>query len=442
MSLVTPPEWIQKLQQSLQAKAKSEPSYRFYALWDKVWRDDVLMHAYRCCRANEGAAGMDGVTFVDIEAQGVVPWLRNLQKELREDSYNPSPLLRVWIPKSNGGQRPLGIATIRDRVAQQAMLLVLGPIFEPDLLPQQYGFRKGLDAKMAVRRVFFHITQHGRREVVDGDLSDYFTTIPHGALMKCVARRVVDRRVLQVIKQWLTAPVVEREGRRLRRTTEARDSKRGTPQGAVVSPLLANLYFRRFVLAWHLFGYDRSLDAHIVNYADDFVICCWPGRGSKAKAAAEALFQRIGLTVNEKKTRLALLPGDSFDFLGYTFGRRYGKDGRAYIGTRPSKKAVRRVRKRIREETSRRWLTTSAEKRVSEVNYVLRGWCGYFNQGPVRKEYDQLRSYTERRLRRWLMRKHKRRGTGYRQYPDEYLYGTLGLFKPQVLRTDPSSAKA
>jgi group II intron reverse transcriptase/maturase len=325
---------------------------------------------------------------------------------------------------------------------QAAVLLVLGPIFEVDLLPQQYGFRHGVDAKMAVRRVHFHITERGRREVVDGDLSDYFNTIPHGLLMKCVTRRIADGTVLAVLKQWLEAPVIERLGRIEKRTTEAKDRKRGTPQGGVVSPMLSNLYFRRFLLAWSRHGHEAALDAHVVNYADDFVICCPPGNSEAAMARMEQLMMRLGLTVNERKTRRARLPEEKFDFLGYTFGRFYGRGGRPYIGTRPSKKAVRRMLERIHEATTTRWLLCTPEDRVRELNAALRGWCGYFSQGPVYRAYRAIQRYTERRLRRWLMKKHKRRGTGYRQYPDEHLYTKLGLFKPLARLLDQARAKA
>jgi RNA-directed DNA polymerase len=441
MSLPTSVPTVQTLQKSLHVKAKTEPSYRFYSLWDKVYRADVLREAYGRCRRNRGAAGVDGETFEQIEASGVERWLGNLHQELQAKTYGPQPLLRVWVPKSNGGQRPLGIATVRDRVVQMAVQLLLQPIFEADLLPQQYGFRPGLDAKMAVRRVYFHLTQWRRHEIVDGDLSEYFTTIPHGPLLRCVARRIADGSVLAVLKSWLEAPVVERLARDDQRRTEARDSHRGTPQGAVVSPLLANLYFRRFLLAWSKFGCDRRLNAYIVNYADDFVICCGPGKGEAALSEMRRLMVRLGLQVNERKTRLAKLPQERFDFLGYTFGQFYGQNGRRFIGTRPSKKAVSRVIGRIREETSRRWLTSLADKRVEELNTVLRGWCGYFAQGPVHQAHRWVRQYTERRLRRWLMRKHKRRGTGYRQYPDEYLYNTLGPFRPPGQSKSRSSAK-
>lgn len=430
MSLRTPTS-VRKLQRALYTKAKTEPSFRFYTLWDKVWREDVLREAWRRCRANGGSTGVDRVGFADIEADGVEAWLGNLQEELRAKLYRPQPLLRVWIPKASGGQRPLGIPTIRDRVVQAAMVLVIGPVFEADLLPQQYGFRPKLDAKLAVRRVYYHVTENGRRDVIDADLSDYFNTIPQGSLMKCVARRISDRQILSVIKMWLRASVTEGRGRHAPTTAEARRTKRGTPQGGVISPLLSNLYFRRFVLAWKELGAARETKGAIVNYADDFVICCPAGRGEAAMKWMRRIMAALGLTVNEKKTRLLRLPGERLDFLGYTVGRFYGKDGRSYIGTAPSKRAVQRVCRKIHEETAVRWTTTSVEKRVAEINPILRGWCNYFDQGPVYKAYRIVRRYTERRLRRWLMMKHhKGRGTGYRQYPDEHLYEKLALYRP------------
>ena len=395
---------VEKLQRSLHAKAKSEPGFRFYSLWDKVCREDVLAEAYRRCRANGGAAGVDGETFAAIEARGLGGWLGNLTQELRAKRYTPAPLRRVWIPKSNGGQRPLGIPAIRDRVVQMAALLVLGPIFEADLLDEQYGFREGLDAKTAVRRVYFHL-KGGRDEVVDGDLRDYFGTIPHGPLMKCVARRVADGRLLATIKAWLGAPVVERGTHGDVRTTVAKDGHRGTPQGGVISPLLANLYFRRFVLGFRRSELGRAGAARLVNYADDFVICCYPGRGEAAMATMRALMTRIGLEVNEEKTRLVKLPEGKFDFLGYTLGRFFGHHGRPYIGTEISKKSFARVLEKIHDETSTRWILDPPEKRVWEVNRIVRGWCGDFDQGPVYEHYRRLRKYIERRMGRWLMGK-------------------------------------
>jgi group II intron reverse transcriptase/maturase len=441
MSLGTP-NTVETLRTSLQAKAKTEPAYRFYSLWDKICREDVLHEAYRRCHANAGASGVDGETFDQIEAQGIERWLGKLRKEMVAGSYTPMPLLRVWIPKSNGGQRPLGIPTIRDRVVQMAVVLVIGPIFEADLLPQQYGFRPGLDAKMAVRRVFWHVTQHRRQEVVDADLRDYFTSIPHAPLMRSLERRIADGRVLKTIKRWLIASVVENTSGRRIQTAEARRRKRGTPQGGVISPLLANCYFRRFLLAWQLHGHQEQLDAYIVNYADDFVICCRPGNAVAAMAKMEALMMRRGLEVNKAKTRVARLPEESFDFLGYTIGGFHGKDGRIFIGTRPSKKAVRSLLMRIHERTTPQWYADTPLSTVARLSTLLRGWCGYFNQGPIMATRERIRRYTEVRLRRWLMRRSGFMGTGLKRFPAKYLHETLGLYDVRVTRRDLSNAKA
>jgi RNA-directed DNA polymerase len=438
----TPLERVRKLQTSLQAKAKAEPAFRFYSLWDKVCRADVLEEAYGACRRNDGAPGCDGMTFDQITAHGQERWLEELRQELLAGEYRPQPLLRVWIPKSNGGQRPLGIPCIRDRVVETAVLLVLGPIFEMDLLRNQYGFRPGMDAKMAVRQALWHVSDHGRSEVVDADLSDYFSSIPHGPLMRCVSRRVADGTLLSVIKSWLTAPVIERDQRTTRCTTEAKDRHRGTPQGSPISPLLANLYFRRFLLAWERFGHRKQLNAYVVNYADDLVICCRPGNGSAALATMRQLMTRLGLTVNEAKTRLVRLPEESFDFLGYSIGRFYGKDGAPFMGTKPSRKTVRRLLQRVHNATTPHKHAESPERRVAALNRLLRGWAAYFNQGPVLPTYKLIRWYVQRRLQRWLVRRSGQAGTGYRQYPDGYLYETLGLYALPERRADMPSAKA
>jgi len=442
MSLPTLLKTVQKLQKALQAKAKAEPNYRFYSLWDKVYRRDVLWQAYRHCRANNGAPGVDRVTFDQIETEGVGPWLVKLQEELRNKTYVSLPLLRVWIPKSNGGQRPLGIPAIRDRVAQMAVLMMIGPIFEADLCREQYGFRPGRSAKMAIQKTYFHVTERGLSEIVDADLSDYFNTIPHGALVRCLSRRITDGHMLSVIKQWLRVPVVEQTDDGEHRTTDAADKSRGVPQGGPLSPMMANLYLRRFILAWKKFGHERRLQARVVNYADDLVICCRPGKGYEAMEVFRSLMTRLGLTVNEQKTRLASVPERSFDFLGYTVGRFYGMYGRSYIGIEPSKKAVRALRRRIHEETSRRWDCQLPAERIATLNPILRGWCGYFNHGHVLPTYRILRRYTEVRLRRWLMRRGKRYGTGYKRYPSVYLYQTLGLYPIPIRQSDMLNAKA
>jgi group II intron reverse transcriptase/maturase len=441
VSLLTLLDSVRTLQTTLQTKAKNEPATRFYSLWDKVCREDVLFDAYRRCRANRGAPGVDRERFEDIEEHGRNDWLERLQQELKAKTYRPQPLLRVWIPKASGGERPLGIPTVRDRVVQMAVLLVTGPIFEVDLFRWQYGFRTGVDAKMALRRIHFGIVDRGARDVVDADLSDYFNTIPHGDLMRCVARRIADGSVLSVIRDWLNAPVIERTSNGERQSTEAKDSHRGTPQGGVISPLLANLYFRRFMLAWYGHGYADKYQAEIVNYADDFVILCREGRGEGAMEAMRHLMGKLGLTVNEKKTRLVKLPDERFDFLGYTVGRFYGLGGRPYWGTRPSKKSIKRLKDAVHDATTGRWNALDVESRVTELNPLLRGWAGYFSQGPVTRIYEDLDRYVARRLRVWLMRKRGKTGTGYRQYSDQFLYESLGLIRLRTLAANRSNAK-
>jgi group II intron reverse transcriptase/maturase len=441
MSLSTLRDSIRTLQTALQTKAKEEPTTRFYSLWDKVCRDDILAAAYWRCRANRGAPGTDGERFEHIEERGLGEWLGRLQQELRAKTYRPRPLLRVWIPKANGGERPLGIPCIRDRVAQMAVLLVIGPIFEVDMFPWQYGFRTGVDAKMALRRTHFGIADRGAREVIDADLSDYFNTIPHGDLMRCVARRIADGTVLKVVRDWLNTPVVERTPNGERRTTTAKDTHRGTPQGGIISPLLANLYFRRFMLAWYMGGAAQRHRAEIVNYADDFVILCQPGHGEAAMETMRRLMTRLGLTVNEKKTRLVKLPDDTFDFLGYTVGQFYGRDGRPYWGTKPSKKSVRRLIREIHDATTSQWNALDIQSRIDRLNPMIRGWASYFSQGPVKRIYRLIDNYTARRLRIWLMRRRGKRGTGYRQYSDQFLYETLGLIRLLPRGDDLSNAK-
>ena len=329
-----PPDKVRKLQRTLHAKAKESPNYRFYALYDKVYREDILLRAYRACKSNRGAAGVDGETFEDIETYGRDRWLGELSEAVRSKSYRASPIRRVYIPKANGKQSPLGIPTIKDRVVQTAAVLVLEPIFEADLPAGQYAYRPKRSAHDAIRAVHA-LVNRGHTQVVDADLSGYFDTIPHAQLMKSVARRISDGRMLRLIKMWLTAPVEETDKRgRKRRTTPNKDQGRGVPQGAPISPLLANLYMRRFILGWQLRGHQQRLRAYIVNYADDFVICC-RGTAKEAMREMRSIMKALKLTVNETKTGVCMLPEGRFDFLGYTIGRCFApKTGRAYIGTR------------------------------------------------------------------------------------------------------------
>jgi group II intron reverse transcriptase/maturase len=425
-------ETVQKLQTALHAKAKGEPRYRFYALYDKVYRTDVLWTAWRHCRTNGGAAGVDSRTFADIEAYGARKWLNELAEDLRTKTYQPQAVRRVYIPKPDGKRRPLGIPTIKDRVAQTALLIVLEPIFEADLEEEQYAYRADRSAHDAVQAVH-KLLNTGHTEVIDADLSGYFDSIPHAELMQCVARRVSDAAVLHLIKMWLVAPVEEQNARgHVVRTTRNKDDKRGTPQGAPLSPLLANLYMRRFVVGWKTLGHQQRFQARIVNYADDFVICC-RGSAEEAAEAMRSMMERLSLTVNETKTKLCRLPEETFDFLGYTFGRCYSRrTGRAYLGSRPARKKVRRLCESLSEETRRRSLFRSPEEQVARFNRRLIGWANYFSLGAVSKAYRAVDRHAASRLRQWLSAKHKQPGRGYARFPDTYLYDTLGLARLSV----------
>ena len=315
---------------------------------------------------------MDGQSFEDIEEYGVERWLDELAEELRSRTYRPRPVRRVWIPKPDGKQRPLGVPTIRDRTVETAAVLVLEPIFEADLQPEQYAYRQDRSALDAVMHVH-KLVNTGYREIVDR-LSGYFDSIPHAELLTSVARRVVDGAMLHLIKMWLQAPVEETdEHGRKHRSTRHRDEGRGTPQGAPISPLLSNLYMRRFVLGWKQLGHERRLRAYVVNYADDLVICC-RASAEEALATMRRIMGKLKLTVNETKTRVCKLPEEKFEFLGYTFGRCYSpKTGRAYLGTVPAKKRVKRVCDAISSETGRSTTLLDAEIVVGKLNRMLQG---------------------------------------------------------------------
>ncbi len=428
MSLSTPGS-VQKLQKALHDKAKGSPSYRFYALYDKVYRKDVLALAYERCQANRGAAGVDGQEFDDIEKYGVGRWLDELARELGRRTYRPQPVRRVMIPKPGGGERPLGIPAIKDRVAETAAMLILEPIFEADLQREQYAYRPDRSALDAVRHVH-KLLNTGHGQIVDADLSGYFDSIPHSDLMRSVARRIVDGAMLRLIKMWIEAPVEETDEQgKKRRSTRNRDEGRGTPQGAPISPLLSNLYMRRFVLGWKTLKHEKRLHAFIVNYADDLVICC-RSQADEALAKMRDMMSKLKLTVNEKKTRVCHVPEEKFDFLGYTFGRCYSpKTGRAYLGTVPSKKRVQRICAGISELTRRSQTQRDAETLVADLNRRLIGWANYFCLGPVSKAYRAVERHTRRRLRQWLCAKHQRPGSGIGRYSDATLHEGLGLVR-------------
>jgi RNA-directed DNA polymerase len=424
MSLTTPDK-IRSLQRKLYGKAKAEPAYRFYRLYDKIYRPDMLAHAYALARHNDGAPGVDGATFETIEAAGLEEWLAALREDLASRTYRPQPVRRVMIPKPGGGERPLGIPTIRDRVAQTAAKLVLEPIFEADLEDNAYGYRpqrSALDAVTATHRLI----RRGYTDVVDADLSKYFDTIPHRELMQSVARRICDPHVLRLIKLWLRVPVEERDGEGKRRMVGGKSNKQGTPQGGVISPLLANLYMNRFLKFWRMRGCSAAFRAHLVNYADDFVILSC-GHAEEALAWTRAAMARLGLTLNEAKTSVKDARTESFDFLGYTIGPTFApQGGQKYLGASPSRKSVQRVKDKIGDLLTPRnkgsWLQIRGK-----LNRLLAGWSAYFSYGTCVRTYRAIDAYVGDRVRRFLAKRHKEPGQGTRPFSRGRIFGELGV---------------
>lgn len=417
-SLVTPDK-IRNLQRKLYDKAKSEPGFRFYQLYDKVYRADILLHAYELRRSVGGAAGVDGVMFEDIESGGAEEWLRELQAELREDRYKPQPVRRVMIPKANGGERPLGIPTVRDRVVQTAAMLLLEPIFEADFESNAYGYRPGKSAQGAVEEVLQRLRK-GETDVVDADLSGYFDTIPHDDLMKSVARRISDRKMLHLIKMWLKTPVEETDERGRKATRGAGNT--GTPQGGVISPLLANIYIHRLLRAWKEFDLERLLDARIINYADDLVIVCRsPAQAQVAREWLGWIVEKLKLRLNEAKTSVRDARTETFAFLGFTFGPAINRGtGKQYVGVSPSKKAVDRVKQNVKS-ILRPGNQHPLEDVIAAVNRRLIGWANYFNIGSLSRAYRAVDKYLYEALRRFLGRRHRASAQGLLQYSYRFL---------------------
>ena len=426
MSLATPQK-LRRLQEALYTKAKQEPAYRFYLLYDKVYREDILAHAYALSKQKGGAPGVDGVSFADIEAAGVEAWLAAVQEALQTETYRPQPVRRVGIPKEGGiGERPLGIPVIQDRVVQTAALLILQPIFEADLEPTAYGYRPGRTALEAVQAVHQALWA-GHTGVIDADLSRYFDTIPHADLMKSLARRLSDRRLLRLLKSWLKAPVAERADGGGWRFTGGKRSTRGTPQGGCVSPLLANVYMNRFLKVFRQRGLDRRYGARLVNYADDLVVLCRQG-AAEVLAQSRRWFTQMGLTLNERKTRVVQGREEPFTFLGYTFGpMHYRKDGHWYLGAAPAAKAVQRIKGRIREllrpGNQAPWPAV-----VAELNAVVRGWAGYFAYGTRLMAYRAVDHYVYEAVRHFRRRRHKVLSRGTRDFSLTRVFGELGVF--------------
>ena len=431
MSLETP-EKIRTLQRKLYLKAKAEPSYRFYLLYDKIWREDIFHHAYALARANKGSAGVDGETFEQIEAMGLETWLARLREEVRTKSYQPQPVRRVMIPKPGGGERPLGIPTIRDRVVQTAAKLVLEPIFEADLEPCAYGYRPRRSAVDAIRKVH-DLLKQGYTDVVDADLTQYFDTIPHGALMTSIAGRIVDPDVLRLIKLWLKAPVEEIDGDGKRRITGGKATTSGVPQGGVISPMVANLYMNRFLKYWRTSQRGEVFRAHIVNYADDFVIL---SRGCAAKALTwtDGVMTRLGLSLNRAKTSVRNARQERFDFLGYSFGPHcYKQTGDWFIGASPSKKSVQKLKEKISDILRPGNMDPWPDVR-DQINRLLRGWCGYFSPGSHYATDKVIEAHLYEHVRSFLVRRHKVPTRGTNRFSKDAMYGHMGVLMPNMCR--------
>jgi RNA-directed DNA polymerase len=438
MSLETP-EKLRTLQRKLYCKAKAEPAYRFYLLYDKLYRADILAHAYALARANDGAPGADGVTFETVEAAGLEEWLAALREELRTHRYRPQAVRRVMIPKPGGGDRPLGIPTVRDRVVQTAAKLVLEPILEADLEDTAYGYRPGRSAAGAIERVDGLLRQ-GYTQVVDADLSKYFDSIPHAALLQSVARRIVDRHMLRLIKQWLKAPVEERDDDGNRRMSGGKASTSGTPQGGVISPLLANLYMNRFLKYWRQSGCGARFRAQVVSYADDFVILS-RGRAGEALDWTREAMARLELSLNEAKTSVRDAWRERFEFLGYSFGlHRHRRTGFGYLGASPSPKSVLRLKAKVHEVLRPQEVGPWPEVR-DQLNALLRGWAGYFAYGQLAEAYRAVDGYVCARVQQFRARREKLPNRGVGRYPWSVVFGELGVerlrartFAPPLLR--------
>ena len=430
MSLETPSK-IRKLQRELYIKAKREPEFRFYQLYDKVYREDILRFAYALSRENEGVPGVDGETYEDIESKGLREWLEGLRKVLHDKTYEPSAVRRVTIPKRDGGKRPLGIPTVRDRVVQTAAKLLLEPIFEADFEASAYGYRPKRSALDAVQEVHESLRE-GYLDVVDADLAQYFDNIPHHELMQCVARRVVDRQMLKLVKAWLKVPVEERDENGTRRMTGGKNSKRGTPQGGVVSPLLSNIYMNRYLKHWRRSGKGQKFRAKLINYADDFVILS-RNKAQEALAWTRNVMATMGLSLNDSKTSIRDARKETFIFLGYEFGPEcFRRTGRWYCAAQPAKKSVARIKAAVREHlhpgNQDPW-----EAVVLRLNQKLGGWANYFSYGTRYFAYRAVDHYVYDRVGQFLRRRHKVRTRRTWRFSAEEIYGTLGVLRVSSL---------
>ena len=421
-------ENVRELQRKLYLKSKKEKDFRFYSLYDKVCRRDVLKEAWERVKANKGASGIDGETIADLKNQES-EFLAEIQSELTAKTYQAEVVRRVWIPKRNGKLRPLGIPTVKDRVIQMAVKLVVEPIFEAGFEACSYGFRPKRNAHQAVGEVKKYLNW-GLVKVVDADINDFFGTLNHNQLMEMVSGRVADKWILKLIKQWLVSGIME-EG-------NIRKSTTGTPQGGVVSPLLANVYLNELDRYWKNKGYSNrdGMNAQIVRYADDLVIFTNKGL-AEPLLALKGKLQELGLSLNPEKTRTLAADNGNFDFLGFNFRPIWNREKtKKFPLTRPSHRAEMSIKAKIRDLTKIRPVKVS--EIIREINPVLRGWVNYFRIGNSRNSFNKVRHYTVKKIRRFVRKNQGRTGFGWKDIPSSFLYGDLGLFYDYNIQRLPS----
>ena len=406
---------VQELQRKLYLKAESEANFRFYALYDKIYRMDFLKKAWQKVRANHGSSGIDGKTIKDIEEEGVDEFLKGIQEELKTREYRPSPARRVYIPKPNGKLRPLSIPTVKDRVVQMALKLVIEPIFEADFEDNSYGYRPKKSAQQAALEIRKYLN-YGLTKVIDADLEDCFGSIPHRELLDMIARRIVDGKVLWLVKLFLKAGAMEQG--------QIKIDEKGTPQGGVISPLLANIYLDQVDKGWK----PLNKFARLIRYADDVVILTRYGT-DKVFGRFQRLTASLKLELNQEKTRIVDTEKESFDFLGYSFKKALNQKRTKVVAYFwPSHKAERAIREKIRKITNP-VRPIKVDRIIKELNPVIRGWVNYFKIANSSKKFGKIRLYTANKVRKFMRRRRGKSGYGYKRYSDDYLYKRLGLYR-------------